>query len=139
MKRSTLRLLFALCALVLLIVEILIGLFVRDSFVRPYLGDTLVVILLWCIVRTVIPDKFVWLSCAVFLFAVLVEISQIFPLCDVLGIENRLLRTLMGTSFAWGDIVAYFAGCLITGVADLFLMKKRIIKWHLLSNIKTQR
>ena len=115
---TNLRLIFALCALVLLAVEILIGLFVHDSFVRPYLGDTLVVILIWCVVRTVILDKFAWLSCAVFLFAVLVEISQIFPLCDVLGIENRLIRTLMGTSFAWGDIVAYFAGCLGTLVID---------------------
>ena len=102
MKRSTLRLIFALCALVLLGVEILIGLFVRDSFVRPYLGDALVVILIWCVVRVVIPDRCVWLSGALFMFAVLVEVSQIFPLCDVLGIENRLIRTLMGTSFAWG-------------------------------------
>lgn len=138
-RKNKLRLIYAISAVILLAVEILIALFVHDSFVRPYLGDTLVVILLWCIVRTVIPDKYVWLSGAVFLFAVLVEISQIFPLCDVLGIENRLLRTLMGTSFAWWDIVAYLAGCLITGAADMFLMKKRIIKWHLLSNIKTQR
>lgn len=121
MKRSTLRLIFALCAAVLIGVEILIGLFVHDSFVRPYLGDALVVILIWCVVRVVIPDKFVWLSGAVFLFAVIVEVSQIFPLCDVLGIENRLIRTLMGTSFAWGDIVAYLAGCTPTLAVDLFL------------------
>ena len=139
MKTSSLRLLFAISAVILLAVEIIIGLFVHDSFIRPYLGDTLVVILIWCVVRIVIPDRCVWLSGAVFLFAVIVEVSQIFPLCDVLGIENRLIRTLMGTSFAWGDIVAYLAGCLITGAADLFMMKKRIIKWHLLSNIKTQR
>ena len=128
MKRK--RLLFAVSAVILLVIEILIGLFVHDSFVRPYLGDTLVVILIWCVVRIVIPDKFVWLSGAVFLVAVIVEVSQIFPLCDVLGIENRLLRTLMGTSFAWGDIVAYLAGCLFTGAVDLLLMKKRIIKYH---------
>lgn len=126
MKRK--RLLFAVSAVILLVIEILIGLFVRDSFVRPYLGDALVVILIWCVVRVVIPDKFVWLSGSVFLFAVIVEVSQIFPLCDVLGIENRLIRTLMGTSFAWGDIVAYLAGCLITGAIDFFLIKERIIK-----------
>ncbi len=126
MKTSKLfRLIFFLCALALLVIEILIGLFVRDSFVRPYLGDTLVVILLWCIIRVVIPDRFVWLSGAIFLFAVLVEISQIFPLCDVLGVENRLLRTLMGTSFAWGDIVAYFAGCVVTLAVDSAILRAR--------------
>ena len=123
MKRK--RLLFAVSAVILLVIEILIGLFIHDSFVRPYLGDALVVILIWCVVRIVIPDKFVWLSGAVFLFALLVEVSQIFPLCDVLGIENRLLRTLMGTSFAWGDIVAYFAGYFITGIVDLGHMSKK--------------
>jgi hypothetical protein len=128
MKRSTLRLIFALCAAVLLIVEILIGLFIHDSFVRPYLGDALVVILLWCIIRVVIPDRYVWLSGAVFLFAVLVEVSQIFPLCDVLGIENRLIRTLMGTSFAWGDIVAYLAGCSVTLAVDLILRGRRRVR-----------
>ena len=126
MKRK--RLLFAVSAVILLVIEILIGLFVRDSFVRPYLGDTIVVILLWCIIRIVIPDRCVWLSGAVFLFAVIVEVSQIFPLCDLLGIRNGLIRTLMGTSFAWGDIVAYLAGCLITGAIDFFLIKERIIK-----------
>ena len=82
-------------------------------------------ILLWCVVRIVIPDRFVWLSGAVFLFAVIVEVSQLFPLCDVLGIENRLLRTLMGTSFAWGDIVAYLAGCSVTLAVDLILRGRR--------------
>ncbi len=82
-------------------------------------------ILIWCVVRVVIPDRCVWLSGAVFLFAVLVEVSQIFPLCDVLGIENRLLRTLMGTSFAWGDIGAYHAGCSVTLAVDLVLRGRR--------------
>lgn len=125
MKASDFRLVYTICAIVLLIAEILIGLFVRDSFVRPYLGDALVVILIWCVVRVVIPDRCVWLSGAVFLFAVLVEVSQIFPLCDVLGIENRLIRTLMGTSFAWGDIVAYLAGCAVTLAVDLILRGRR--------------
>ena len=128
MKTSSLRLIFAISAVILLAVEIIIGLFVRDSFVRPYLGDALVVILIWCVVRIVIPDRCVWLSGAVFLFAVIVEVSQIFPLCDVLGIENRLLRTLMGTSFAWGDIVAYLAGCAVTLTVDLILRGRRIVR-----------
>lgn len=127
-RKPSIRLLFALSAILLLILEILIGLFVHDSFVRPYLGDALVVILIWCIVRIVIPDRFVWLSGAVFLFAVIVEVSQIFPLCDVLGIENRLIRTLMGTSFAWGDIVAYLAGCAVTLTVDLILRGRRRVR-----------
>ena len=119
------RICFAALSLFLLGVEIIIGVFVHDRFVRPYLGDTLVVILLYTIVRVVIPDSFPWLSAVIFGFAVLVEISQIFPLCDVLHIQNRLIRVLMGTSFAWADIVAYFAGCLLTAGYDFWLEKKK--------------
>ena len=111
--------------LLLLIVEILIGLYVRDAFVRPYLGDTLVVILLWALVRIAVPRKAVWLSAAIFLFALLVELSQIIPLVDLLGIKNQLVRVLMGTSFAWGDILAYAAGCLVTAGVDLWTFRKR--------------
>ena len=124
MKRK--RLLFAAAAVILLAVEIVIGLYVHDSFVRPYLGDTLVVMLIWCVLRIIFPTGKPWLSAAVFLFAVLVETTQIFPLCELLGVDNRLLRTLMGTSFAWGDIVAYLAGCLVTAAGDLILTKRKI-------------
>ena len=44
----------ALCA-VLLGVEIVIALYVRDAFVRPYVGDVLVVILIACFIRIFVP------------------------------------------------------------------------------------
>ena len=122
------RLIYIIIAVVLLAVEILIGVFVHDQFVRPYLGDTLVVILLWAIVRIIIPRRAVWLSGAVFLFALLVELSQLIPLVDLFGIQNKLIRTLMGTSFAVGDIVAYAAGCIITAGVDIWSFQKRKAK-----------
>ena len=119
------RLLFAAVFVLLLAAEILIGLFVRDRFIRPYFGDTLIVILLWALIRTIIPQKAPWLSAAILAFAVLVELSQRIPLADLLGIENRLLRTLMGTSFAVGDLFAYAAGCLATALIDFLVFRKR--------------
>lgn len=123
MNKKRLRLLFAGAAVILLAAEIYIGIYVHDAFVRPYLGDTLVVMLLYCLVRIVFPTKYYWLSGAVFLFAVLVEFSQLLPLCDVLHIKNQLLRVLMGTSFAFGDILAYFAGNLLTAGVDLWIRR----------------
>ena len=50
------RLIYGLISLLLLGTEVLIGLF-GQGWVRIYLGDVLVVILLYTIVRTMIPNK----------------------------------------------------------------------------------
>ena len=39
---------YAICFAGLFVVETLIALFVRDAFIRPYMGDVLVVILIYC-------------------------------------------------------------------------------------------
>ena len=123
--RARKRLWFLAATLALLGIEIFIGVYVHDRFVRPYLGDTLVVILLWAAARIVFPERLPWLSGAVFVFACLVEVSQIIPLCDLLGIRNNLIRVLMGTSFAWEDLLAYAAGCLATTGHDLVTARRK--------------
>ena len=119
------RLIYAAVFAVLFAVEIIIGLYVRDQFVRPYIGDMLVVVLLWALVRMIIPFRAVWLSGAIYVFAVLVELSQMIPLVDFLEIENRLIRVLMGTSFAVGDLFAYAAGCIVTAIVDIAVFRHR--------------
>lgn len=44
---------YALAFGLLLLLEALIAVFVHDRFVRPYLGDVLVVVLLYCLARAV--------------------------------------------------------------------------------------
>lgn len=119
------RLIYAAVFAVLFAVEIIIGLYVHDQFVRPYIGDMLVVVLLWALVRMIIPFRAIWLSGAIYVFAVLVELSQMIPLVDFLEIENRLIRVLMGTSFAVGDLFAYAAGCIVTAIVDIAVFRHR--------------
>ena len=109
---------------VLLAAEFAIGLFVHDRFIRPYFGDVLIVILLYMLVRFFLPRKAMPLAAGIFLFAVVVELTQILPLVDVLGIRNRYLRVLMGNSFAWGDIVAYLAGSVVNLLQDVWVYAK---------------
>ena len=130
------RIIFASISIILFLLEVYIGIYVHDNFVRPYLGDTIVVILLYTMARTIFVDNFVWLSGGIFIFATLVEISQIFPLCDLLHIQNTLIRVLMGTSFSFIDIIAYFFGCLITLIYDLSIIKPIIP--NLIKNFKNK-
>ena len=63
-----LRLYYISGSIVLLLLEIFIALFMRDSFVRPFLGDFLVVILLYMIIRSFFPIGAPWLPTGVFAF-----------------------------------------------------------------------
>lgn len=117
-KEGTCRLFFLILFLAILMVEIMIGMFVHDGFIRPYVGDVLVVILLYALVRVFFLQKPVYLSPWIFLFAVFVEGTQLIPLVDLLGIKNHVLRVLMGTSFSWGDMIAYAAGTVVNFAID---------------------
>lgn len=127
MKSVTLkkRLLFLAVFIFLFIVEVLIALYVHDDFVRPYVGDMIVTVLVWSFARIVFPQKFRLMSIYVMIFATLIEVGQYFNYVDVLGITNPVLITMMGTSFAWADIACYAVGCVVAAVSDYFLFRKK--------------
>ena len=98
----------------LLAVEVCIALFIHDAFVRPYVGDMLVTLLLCCICRVAFPDKARFLPVFVFLFSVCVEIGQYCDVVALLGFAgNRLLSIALGRTFSWMDIVCYAIGCAV--------------------------
>lgn len=108
------RIIYAAVFGILLLAEIAIALFVHDRFIRPYIGDVLVTILLCCLCRVLIPKGVRLLPVYVFLFAVAVEIAQYFDIVKLLGLENSVfLSTIIGRSFSVWDIVCYAAGCLV--------------------------
>jgi nitric oxide reductase large subunit len=59
--------------IVLFIIEVLIGVYMHDAIIRPYGGDVLIGILIYCFVKSFINTP-VWpTSIAVLLFCYLVE------------------------------------------------------------------
>ena len=105
-----------------MLLEIFIALFMRDSFVRPFLGDFLVVILLYMIIRSFFSIGAPWLPAGVFAFSVLVEILQFFHIVDILHLsDNRFMSVLIGGVFDWKDILAYFLGCLVCAFSYVIL------------------
>jgi hypothetical protein len=101
-------------AVVLFIVEVCIALYINDRIIRPYIGDVLVVILLYCAVKTFFNLAPFKVAAGVLLFAFLIEVLQYFKIVKLLGLQhNKLANTVIGNSFAWADIVAYIAGILI--------------------------
>ena len=116
MKKENLmpRAVYAVSFAVILIIEILIALFVRDSFIRPYGGDILVTILICCFVRMIFMEKIPLLPLWVFLFAVTVEVLQYFDIVSILGLcDIKFFVILIGNSFSFVDIICYAVGCVL--------------------------
>ena len=119
---------YAVAAAVLLAVEVLIALFVRDAFVRPYLGDVLAVILVFAGIRAVIATG-PWTAAAVALsIAVVIEFGQLIGVLDILGLaHHQWLRIVLGTGFDVKDLLAYGVGALLAVWLDHQLTKPRPI------------
>ena len=97
--------------IIIFIVEVLIAKFVDDSIIRPYGGDVLVVILLYYFVKSFVDAKFTYLIIGVVVFAYLIEIGQYLRLVEILNMQdNKIMRTVIGSSFSWGDLLAYTIG-----------------------------
>ena len=124
-KNVKMRLIFLAVFVLLFALEVLIALFVHDDFVRPYVGDMIVTVVVWSFARIIFPDRFRLMSLYVMLFAVLVEVGQYFNYVDILGVTNPIIVTIMGRSFAWADIACYAVGCVVTGISDWLLFKKK--------------
>ena len=104
---------------VLFLIEVVIALFVKDRFIRPYLGDVLVVILIYCFVKSFIKISVYKAALGVLLFAFTIEILQYCSLVEKLKLQhNTVAKTVIGTSFSWEDILAYMAGILIVLIAE---------------------
>lgn len=117
---------YAIAFMVIFAVEVVIALFVRDAFIRPYGGDILVTALLCCAVRMVFPDGIRWLPAGVLLFAIAVEAAQYFRFVEWIGLGDiAFFRILMGTSFSWIDILCYAAGCALFWAVDTAIRRKK--------------
>lgn len=125
-ERGRLRRRYALIFLILLAVEVCIALFVHDRFIRPYVGDVLVVVVLYAFLRILLPTGRPWLAWAVTAFACAVELGQAVGLVDLLGLGHiRFFRVLLGTTFDWHDLGCYCVGGGLILLTEGLLSKTR--------------
>ena len=116
------RLVYLVLFLVLVSVEVLIAFFVHDSFVRPYVGDVIVVAVICCFLRIFMPNKIKLMPLYVFLFATAVEALQYFNYVTLLGLgDSKFFRILLGTSFSYADIICYAVGGVICFGAEYII------------------
>ena len=121
-KRESLRtkLAFSVVAGAILATEIYIAVCVKGGFVRHYAGDVLAVILLYALARAIFSVTPSNLPLKIFAFAAALEIAQYFGVVQILGIENKILKIMIGGTFDLADLLCYAAGCILAGAYEKF-------------------
>ncbi len=115
---------FAITVL-LFITEIVIALFVKDQFIRPYGGDFLVVILIYCFLKSFLNLSVGVAATLVLLFSFFIETTQYFNAIYRLGLQDSAIaKAIMGNSFSWHDLLAYVAGILCVISIEIFVSKQ---------------
>ena len=128
--KTKLRIIYGIMFLAILVTEVCIALFVDDSFVRPYVGDMLVTVLICCFLRVFIPNKVRLLPLFVFVFAALVEIGQYFDFVKLLGLgDNKFFSVLLCRHFDVRDIICYAVGCAVFAALE-YAVKRVVEKWQ---------
>ena len=118
------RLTFLAAAALILAVEIYIAICVKGGFVRHYAGDVLAVILLYALARTIFSEPPSNLSLKIFAFAAALELAQYLGAAQILGIENKILKVMIGGTFDFADLLCYAAGCVLAGAYEKFEIRR---------------
>ena len=120
-------------AVMLFAIEVLIATFAHDRIIRPYIGDVLVVILIYCFVKSVLNTPVLPTAICVLLFSFAIEGLQYLNLVDRLGLQDsKIAATIIGNSFEWIDIFAY-----VVGIVLVLFFEKIILSRNLKGNVKT--
>lgn len=108
-------------------VEVCIGIFYFSHFIRSYLGDVIIVWVLYCLFRSFVPKKLnsYGIALGILVFSFAVEFLQKAHIADLLGVENKLLRIIIGTSYATEDLWCYVAGTAVT-ILEIWLFNRLI-------------
>ena len=111
------RKLYSSIFFVLLLVEISIALWVRDDFIRPYLGDFLVVILIYSFLMSIFPKLSISKALIIVLvFSFSVEFFQLINIVEILNFQPpKIIMIVLGSSFSLWDLLAYSLGIFYIG------------------------
>ncbi|MCF8323756.1 MAG: DUF2809 domain-containing protein [Leadbetterella sp.] len=94
----------------ILSIEIFIAVFVHDQFIRPFFGDFLAVIFVYCSLCIFFQNSTKIATISI-IIAFCIEFLQYFKFIEITGlIKYKILAVVIGNSFSWLDILAYSFG-----------------------------
>lgn len=117
---------YFILTILLFLTEVAIALFVHDQFIRPYFGDFLVVMLLYCFLKSFVKVSVLVATSLVLAFSFAIETAQYFNTVEKIGMQDSKIATVvLGNSFAWMDLLAYTLGILSVIAIEKLTLKQQ--------------
>ncbi len=109
--------------IILLLIEVAIALLLTSGFIRSTFGDFLVVILMYCFIKSIINAKPKYVAIGVLFFAYSVEFLQFFNLLEFLNLHNNAMTNIiLGNTFQISDLVSY-----TLGIISILILEYKIL------------
>lgn len=90
---------------------VIIAVFLNDKYIRPFVGDVLVVIWMFTFLKAFCRLAYKKLLIVVLGFSFAMELGQFVNVIELIGLqESQLARIVLGTTFDWLDLIAYSLG-----------------------------
>lgn len=100
-------------------IEVCIAYFLKTGFIRHTFGDFLVVILLYCFLKSFLNIKPITMALLVLIISFTIEFLQLTPFLEWLNLHNNTLaKTVLGSTFHISDLVAYTLGVITIIIAE---------------------
>jgi len=97
--------------LVLFATEVYIAKYISDAIVRPFIGDVLVIVLIYCFFKLFLNTSSAKIALGVFVFACFIELLQAIHFVKLLGLQScKPIAIALGSTFDAKDILAYAIG-----------------------------
>jgi len=110
--------------LTLFVIEAYIAYFFKTGFIRHSFGDYIVVIMLYCLLKSFINTKPLYLALIVLFVSFCIEFLQLFNLLEKLKItENEVAKIVLGNTFHINDLIAYTIGITTVLIIEFKLTK----------------
>lgn len=107
--------------ILLLVSEIAIAIFHFHRFIRGFVGDVLVIPLLYSFLKWLLKTDSKKLLYTVLVFAFFIEFLQLFPIIELLGLQYTIVAVILGTHFDVLDLAAY-----ILGIISVLLIENKL-------------
>ena len=110
---------YFLLFVILFAIEVCIALFIKGGFIRHTIGDVLVVIMVYCLLKSFIKAKPLIIGLFVLTVSFCVEYLQYFDLIGKLNLEqNEIAKLVLGNTFHLADLLAYSVGIIVVLIIE---------------------